>query len=160
MRHLNTPNLSPVPRCMDYWCTHVIYMQNILSESTPHCVHSEIWSKSTALMDLFGLCMMFCVLSSGSILTRTYAYSHILALPCTTQENYAIQDSSGMCHFIPRRHLPEWREEDERAFAHCGSSGLNHTITSESATDLSKVSSVTLWWLHVNAIDNVWYSVV
>ena len=35
-----------------------------------------------------------------------------------------------MCHLMPRRHLPEWREEDERAFVHCGSSGLSHAITS------------------------------
>ena len=35
-------------------------------------------------------------------------------------------------------------EEDERAFVHCGSTGLNHVITFESATELSKVSSVIL----------------
>ena len=32
---------------------------------------------------------------------------------------YATQESSGMCHLMPWRHLPEWREEDERAFVHC-----------------------------------------
>ena len=47
-----------------------------------------------------------------------------------TQGNYATQDSSGMCHLMPRRHLPEWREEDELAFVHCGSSNLNHPIAS------------------------------
>ena len=31
---------------------------------------------------------------------------------------------------MPQRHLPKWREEDERAFVHCDSSGLNHAITS------------------------------
>ena len=62
-----------------------------------------------------------------------------------TQGNYATQDSSGMCHLMPQWHLPEWREEDEWAFVHCGSSGLNHAITSDSATELSKVSSVTLY---------------
>ena len=46
-----------------------------------------------------------------------------------TQGNYTTQDSSGMCHLMPRRHLPEWREEDERAFVHCGSSAVNHAIT-------------------------------
>ena len=30
-----------------------------------------------------------------------------------TQGNYATQDSSGMCHFMPRRHLPDWRQENE-----------------------------------------------
>ena len=49
-----------------------------------------------------------------------------------TQGNYATQNSSGM-----------W-QEDERAFVHCGSSGLNHAISSESATEPSKVSSVIL----------------
>ena len=62
----------------------------------------------------------------------------------STQGNYATQDSSSMCHLMARRHLPEWREEDERAFEHCGSSGLNHVITSESDTELSKVSFITL----------------
>ena len=33
-----------------------------------------------------------------------------------------------MCHWMPRRHLPEWKKEDERAFVHCGSSGLNYVI--------------------------------
>ena len=47
-----------------------------------------------------------------------------------TQGNYATQDDNGMCHLIPLLNLPEWREEDERAFVHCGSSGLNHAITS------------------------------
>ena len=37
-----------------------------------------------------------------------------------TQRNYATQDSSGMCHLMPQRHLPEWREEKERAFVHSG----------------------------------------
>ena len=45
------------------------------------------------------------------------------------QGNYATQNSSSMCHLMPQRHLPEWREEDEQAFVHCGSSGLNHAIT-------------------------------
>ena len=49
-----------------------------------------------------------------------------------------------MCHLMPQRHLLEWREEDKWAFVHCGSSGLNHAITSESVTELSKVFSVTL----------------
>ena len=35
--------------------------------------------------------------------------------PCHTQENYATQESSGMFHLMPQQHLPEWREEDERA---------------------------------------------
>ena len=34
----------------------------------------------------------------------------------TTQGNYATQDNIGMCHLMPQRHLPEWREDDERAF--------------------------------------------
>ena len=29
--------------------------------------------------------------------------------------------------------------ENERAFVHCGSSGLNHAITSESATDIMQL---------------------
>ena len=52
-----------------------------------------------------------------------------------TQGNYATQYSSGMCHLMPQRHLPEWREEEEEEgicskFVHCGSSALNHAITS------------------------------
>ena len=47
-----------------------------------------------------------------------------------SQGNYATQNNSGMCHVMPRQHLPEWREEDEQAFVHCGSSGQNHAITS------------------------------
>ena len=47
----------------------------------------------------------------------------------STQGNYATQDSCGMCHLMPWRHLPEWREEeDERAFVHCGSSGPEDEI--------------------------------
>ena len=61
-----------------------------------------------------------------------------------------------MCHLMPQRHLPEWREE-KPGFVHSGSSGVNHAITSESPTELSKVSSVTLY---VNAVNTVWYSVV
>ena len=34
------------------------------------------------------------------------------------QGNYATPDSSGMRHSMPQRHLPEWGEEDERAFVH------------------------------------------
>ena len=34
-----------------------------------------------------------------------------------TQGNYATQDDSGMCHLMPQWHLPEWREEDERALS-------------------------------------------
>ena len=49
-----------------------------------------------------------------------------------TQGNYATQDNSGMCHLMPQHHLPEWREDDERAFVHRGSwisnKGLNNTI--------------------------------
>ena len=32
------------------------------------------------------------------------------------------QDNSGIPHLIPRHHLPEWREEHEWAFVHCGNS--------------------------------------
>ena len=48
-----------------------------------------------------------------------------------TQGNYATQDSSGMCHLMTQRHLPEWREEDERTFVHCGSSGVRHAIPNQ-----------------------------
>ena len=61
-----------------------------------------------------------------------------------TQGNYVTQNSSGMCHLMPWLHLPEWREEDERAFVHCRSSGLNHAIITKFATELSKVSFITL----------------
>ena len=73
-------------------------------------------------------------------------HAYIVLVVLETQGNYATRDSSGMCHLMPRRHLPECREEDERAFVHCGSSGLNHMLLHlpESATELSKVSSVTL----------------
>ena len=49
-----------------------------------------------------------------------------------TQGNYATRDSNGMCHLMPRQHLPVWREEDERAFVHYGSwkpnKGLDNTM--------------------------------
>ena len=32
----------------------------------------------------------------------------------TIQENYATQDSSGMCHLMLQCHLPEWREHRDR----------------------------------------------
>ena len=35
-----------------------------------------------------------------------------------TQGNYATQDSSGIHHLMPRWHLPEWREKEERAFVY------------------------------------------
>ena len=39
-----------------------------------------------------------------------------------TQENYAIQDSSGKGYLMPQGHLPEWRKkEEERAFVNRGS---------------------------------------
>ena len=47
-----------------------------------------------------------------------------------TQGIYATQESSGVCHLMPQRHPPEWRVEDKWAFVPCGSSGLNHAITS------------------------------
>ena len=37
-----------------------------------------------------------------------------------SQGKYATRDSNGMCHFMPWQHLPEWKEEDERAFVHRG----------------------------------------
>ena len=55
----------------------------------------------------------------------------MLVIVALAQKSYATQESSGICHLMPRWHLPEWREEDERAFVHCGSSGLNHAITSK-----------------------------
>ena len=55
-----------------------------------------------------------------------------------TQVEKKVLDSIIMCHLMPWWHLPEWREEEEQAFVHCGSSGLMHTITSESDTELSK----------------------
>ena len=65
--------------------------------------------------------------------------------------NYATQNSTSRCHLMTQWHLPEWREE-EWAFVHSGSLGLNHAITSEFATDLSNVSSINLWWFHVNTM--------
>ena len=47
-----------------------------------------------------------------------------------TQGNYATRDSNGMCHLMPQRHLPEWREEDERAFVHRGSWISNQKLDS------------------------------
>ena len=38
----------------------------------------------------------------------------------STQGNYATRGSSGMFHLMPHRHLPKWRETDERAFVHLG----------------------------------------
>ena len=49
-----------------------------------------------------------------------------------TQGNYATQDSSGMCRLMLQRHLPEWKEEDERAFVHrdiwISNKGLDNTM--------------------------------
>ena len=39
----------------------------------------------------------------------------------STQGNYVTRDSNDMCHLMPRLHMPDWREEDERTFVHCGS---------------------------------------
>ena len=54
----------------------------------------------------------------------------IFAIVFGTQGNYATQDNSGLYHLMPQWHLPEWREEDELAFVHCGDSGLNYAMTS------------------------------
>ena len=35
-----------------------------------------------------------------------------------------------MCHLMPPWHMPEWREEDEPVFVHCGSSGQPHATKS------------------------------
>ena len=49
-----------------------------------------------------------------------------------TQGSYATVDSSGMCHLMPQQHLPEWTQEDERPFVHCGiwisNKGLDNTV--------------------------------
>ena len=64
-----------------------------------------------------------------------FLIKHTCVIVClfskATQGNYATQESSGMCHLMPGWHLPEWREEDEWAFVHCGISGLNDAITSD-----------------------------
>ena len=56
-------------------------------------------------------------------------HAYIVLVVLETQGNYATRDSCGMRHLMPRQHLPEWSKE-EQAFVHCGSSGLNHAITS------------------------------
>ena len=45
-----------------------------------------------------------------------------------TQGNYATWDSNGMCHLMPRLHLPKWREKDELAFVHRGGWILNKDL--------------------------------
>ena len=61
--------------------------------------------------------------------SRSYVTIRIL-----TQGNYVTQDNSGICHVMPRGHLPEWREEVERAFLprdfFTVAVHLNHAITS------------------------------
>ena len=70
-------------------------------------------------------------------------YSFSLQCFINTQGNYATRDSSGMCHLMQQRHLSEWREVDEWAFVHCGTSCLNHAIhLTESATKLSNVLGI------------------
>ena len=50
-----------------------------------------------------------------------------------TQGNYATRDSNDMCHLMPQRHLPEWKEEDEWAFVRNDSwiptKGLDDTMS-------------------------------
>ena len=56
----------------------------------------------------------------------------ITCTTASTQGNYATRDSSGMCHLLPQRNFPEWREEEEREFVHRGSwilnKGLDNTM--------------------------------
>ena len=59
-----------------------------------------------------------------------FTFCKLVAQMLSTQGNYATPDSSGMCHLMPRRHMPGWGEEDERVFVHCGSSGLKDAMTS------------------------------
>ena len=54
-----------------------------------------------------------------SLCTQIRVKVRIRLMSLCTQGNYSTRDSSGMCHSMPRWHLPEWRE-DERAFVHLG----------------------------------------
>ena len=62
-----------------------------------------------------------------------------------TQGNYATEDSSGMCHLMPHQHLPEWWEEEEWAFVHCGSGIPNKGIDNSMSTALNEVTKK--WWM-------------
>ena len=54
-----------------------------------------------------------------------------------------------MWHLMPERHLPEWREEDERAFVHRGSwtssKGLDNTMSTTVKCNLQEVTIK--WWM-------------
>ena len=67
------------------------------------------------------------------VATVTVAAEYALGTStCSTQGNNATQDSNGMCHLMPRWHLPEWRKEDAWAFVHRDSwipnKGLDNTM--------------------------------
>ena len=59
-----------------------------------------------------------------------------------TQGTYATQDITGMCHLMPQRHLPVWREEDEQAFVHRGiwisNKDLDNTICQPLSTAFAR----------------------
>ena len=44
--------------------------------------------------------LIYLVHATASVFKEGYAH-----------ENYATQDSSGMCHLMPQCHLPEWQED-------------------------------------------------
>ena len=72
----------------------------------------------------------------------------------STQENYATQDNSGMCHLMPRRYLPEWRERMS-GHLYTGILGLNHAMTSIWVCHKAFQGIVCHFkWLYVNAVDN------
>ena len=64
------------------------------------------------------------------------------------QGNYVTKDSNGICHLMPHRHLPEWREGDGWAFVHRGSwipnKALDNTMP---ATELHLQEVNIKWWM-------------
>ena len=73
-----------------------------------------------------------------------YMYSVLHYYPHYREIMPLIQDSCVMCHL-----MPEWREEDERAFVHCGiqilNKGLNNTICQPLSAYLHEVTIK--WWM-------------
>ena len=62
-----------------------------------------------------------------------------------TQGNYVTWDSSGMCHLMPLQHLPEWREEEERAFVHRGSWIPNKDLDNTMPATVNCIYMKSLW---------------
>ena len=83
-------------------------------------IFEKLCNSSTLLMELFMIC--------GLLLEESERDFINVSVTCSDKQgNYVTWNSRGMWHSLPQWYLPEWQEEEEeQAFVHGGSSGLNY----------------------------------